>query len=127
MSVRLPRGRALGFGRVPVVGGIVNVTPDSFSDGGVHYGRASAVAAALAMEADGAAIVAVGGESTRPGSDPVDEATELERVVPGIEQIGARSDVPISVDTTKPRAAEAAIVAGAVRINAMTALRPAPA
>jgi len=127
MTLRLPRGRSLGFGRVPLVMGIVNVTPDSFSDGGVHYDRARAVAAALAMEADGAAIVDVGGESTRPGSDPVDEATELERVVPMIEQIRARSDVPISVDTTKARVAEAALDAGADVINDVTALRHDPA
>jgi len=127
MTLRLPRGRSLGFGRVPLVVGIVNVTPDSFSDGGVHFDRDRAVDAALRMEADGAAIVDVGGESTRPGSDPVSEAVELERVVPVIERIRARSDVPISVDTTKARVAAAALDAGADAINDVTALRGDPA
>jgi dihydropteroate synthase len=123
MTLRLLRGRSLGFGRVPLVMGIVNVTPDSFSDGGVHFGRAAAVEAALRMEAEGAVVVDVGGESTRPGSDPVGEEAELERVMPVIEQIRARSDVPISVDTTKARVAEAALDAGADMINDVTALR----
>jgi len=123
MTLRLPRGRSLDFGRVPLVMGIVNVTPDSFSDGGVHFDRATAVDAALRMEADGAAIVDVGGESTRPGSEPVSVETELDRVVPVIAGIRARSDVPISVDTTKARVAEAALDAGADVINDVTALR----
>jgi len=127
MTLRLPRGRSLGFGRVPLVMGIVNVTPDSFSDGGVHYDRDRAVDAALRMEADGAAIVDVGGESTRPGSDPVSIETELDRVLPVIEGIRARSDVPISIDTTKVRVAEAALDAGADVINDVTALRGDPA
>jgi dihydropteroate synthase len=127
MTLRLPRGRSLGFGRVPLVMGIVNVTPDSFSDGGVHYGRGDAVAAALRMESDGAAIVDVGGESTRPGSDPVSADEELERVIPVIEEIRKRSDVPISIDTTKARVAEAALDAGADMINDVTALRHDPA
>jgi dihydropteroate synthase len=127
MTLRLPRGRSLGFGRVPLVMGIVNVTPDSFSDGGVHYDRATAVEAALRMAAEGAAIVDVGGESTRPGSDPVDERAELERVVPVIAEIRARSDVPISIDTTKGHVAEAALDAGADMINDVTALRNDPA
>ncbi len=127
MTLRLPRGRSLGFGRVPLVMGIVNVTPDSFSDGGVHSEHARAIEAALWMEADGAAIVDVGGESTRPGSDAVDEEMELERVIPVIEQIRARSNVPISVDTMKAGVAEAALAAGADMINDVTALRHDPA
>ncbi|HEV2720469.1 MAG TPA: dihydropteroate synthase, partial [Thermoanaerobaculia bacterium] len=127
MTLRLPRGRSLGFGRVPLVMGIVNVTPDSFSDGGVHYDRDRAIDAALCMQADGAAIVDVGGESTRPGSDPVSEAFEIERVVPVIEEIRKRSDVPISIDTTKARVAEAALDAGADIVNDVTALRGDPA
>jgi len=127
MTLRLPRGRSLGFGRVPLVMGIVNVTPDSFSDGGVHFDARRAVDAALQMEADGAAIVDVGGESTRPGSDAVDVETELARVVPVIGEIRKRSDVPLSVDTTKARVAEAALDAGADIVNDVTALRHDPA
>jgi len=127
MTLRLPRGRSLGFGRMPLVMGIVNVTPDSFSDAGVHYDRAAAVEAALRMEADGAAIVDIGGESTRPGSDAVSADEELERVIPVIEEIRKRSDVPISIDTTKARVAEAALDAGADIINDVTALRHDPA
>jgi dihydropteroate synthase len=127
MTLRLVRGRSLAFGRVPLIMGIVNVTPDSFSDGGVHYDRERAVDAALRMEQDGAAIVDVGGESTRPGSDAVDADTELDRVIPVIEAIRERSDVPISIDTTKARVAEAALDAGADIVNDVTALRGDPA
>jgi dihydropteroate synthase len=127
MTLRLPRGRSLSFGRMPLVMGIVNVTPDSFSDGGVHFDHAKAVHAALQMEEDGAAVIDVGGESSRPGSEPVDEQTELERVLPVIAQIRARSDVPLSIDTTKAGVAEAAINAGADVINDISALRFDPA
>ena len=127
MTLRLPRGRSLGFGRVPLIMGIVNVTPDSFSDGGVHYDRTAAVEAALRMESDGAAIVDVGGESTRPGSDPVSADEELERVIPVISEIRKRSGVPISIDTTKASVAAAALDAGADMINDVTALRHDPA
>ena len=103
--------------------GIINVTPDSFSEGGVHFDRAKAVDAALRMEADGAAIVDIGGESTRPGAEPVSEEAEIERVVPVIEEIRRRSDVPISIDTMKSNVAEMALQAGADMINDVTALR----
>ncbi|HYC88832.1 MAG TPA: dihydropteroate synthase [Thermoanaerobaculia bacterium] len=103
--------------------GILNVTPDSFSDGGVHYDRAVAIDAALRMERDGAAIIDVGGESTRPGSDTVSVEEELDRVIPVIEGIRARSSVRISVDTRKARVAEAALDAGADLVNDVTALR----
>ena len=103
--------------------GILNVTPDSFSDGGVHFDRNVAIEAALRMEQDGAAIVDVGGESTRPGSDEVSLDEELSRVVPVIEGIRARSGVRISVDTRKVRVAEAALDAGADLVNDVTALR----
>src|SRR3954451_4905000 len=127
MTLRLPRGRSLGFSRVPLVMGIVNVTPDSFSDAGVYYDRDRDVDAALRMERDGAAIVDVGGESTRPGSDAVSVETELDRVIPVIEGIRARSDMPISIDTTKACVAEAALDAGADVVNDVTALRHDPA
>src|SRR5688572_26854564 len=103
--------------------GIVNVTPDSFSDGGVHFDRGAAIESALRMEQDGAEIVDVGGESTRPGSDAVSLDEELNRVLPVIEGIRARSSVRISVDTRKAGVASAALDAGADLINDVTALR----
>jgi dihydropteroate synthase len=106
--------------------GIVNVTPDSFSDGGVHFDRSKAIDAALRMEQDGAALVDVGGESTRPGSDPVSIEEELDRVVPVIEGIRKRSGVRISVDTRKSRVAAAAFDAGADILNDVSALRHDP-
>jgi dihydropteroate synthase len=105
---------------------ILNVTPDSFSDGGVHFDRSVAVEAGLRMEQDGAAVIDVGGESTRPGSDAVSVDQELDRVVPVIEQIRRRSGVRISVDTRKARVAEAALDAGANMINDVSALRHDP-
>src|SRR3982751_2992164 len=92
----LPRGRELTFGAAPLVMGVLNVTPDSFSDGGVHFDHAKAVHAAMQMEEDGAAVIDIGGESTRPGSAAVPAAQEIARVVPVIEQIRMRSEVPIS-------------------------------
>src|SRR5690349_11826776 len=100
---------------------ILNVTPDSFSDGGVHYVRDVAIDAALRMEADGAAIIDVGGESTRPGSDEVPVEEELDRVVPVIEGIRKRSGVRISIDTRKAKVAAAALDAGANMVNDVTA------
>src|SRR5205085_571343 len=86
---------------VPLVMGILNVTPDSFSDGGVHFDQSKAVHAALQMELDGADVIDVGGESTRPGAEPVSADEEMARVVPVIEQIRRRSQLPISIDTSK--------------------------
>jgi dihydropteroate synthase len=106
--------------------GIVNVTPDSFSDGGVHFDRQTAIESALRMEQDGATFVDVGGESTRPGSEAVSVDQELERVIPVIEGIRARSGVTISVDTRKARVAKAALDAGADMINDVSALRHDP-
>ncbi len=103
--------------------GILNVTPDSFSDGGVHFDREVAIEAALRMEHDGAAIIDVGGESTRPGSDDVSLDEELDRVVPVIAGIRARSGVRVSVDTRKSKVAAAALDAGADMVNDVTALR----
>ena len=90
----------------PAVMGIINVTPDSFSDGGVHFDHPTAIHSALRMEEDGAALVDIGGESTRPGSEEVAEDVELERVVPVIEEIRKRSAIPISIDTRKAGVAE---------------------
>src|SRR3954462_3335565 len=104
-------------GGAPVVMGILNVTPDSFSDGGVHFDHAKAVHAAMQMEEDGAAVIDVGGESTRPGAEPVAAQGEIDRVIPVIQQIRQRSDIAISVDTRKGAVAEEAIAAGADMIN----------
>ena len=97
--------------------GIVNVTPDSFSDGGKFYERDRAVEHAMTLIRDGAGIIDIGGESTRPGAEPVAEAEELRRVIPVIRELKKRSPVPISVDTTKTAVAAAAIENGAEIIN----------
>lgn len=106
--------------------GVVNVTPDSFSDGGRHQDPAAALAQARRLIADGAGLLDVGGESTRPGADTVPEAVEIGRVVPLIAALRAESPIPISVDTMKPAVARAAIAAGASIWNDVTALRHAP-
>ena len=104
--------------------GVVNVTPDSFSDGGVHLEPDLAAAAARRMVEEGAAIVDVGGESTRPGSRGVSTEEELRRVVPVLERLGG--DVPVSIDTSKAAVAQAALVRGAILVNDVTALRGDP-
>ena len=103
--------------------GIVNVTPDSFSDGGRHACVEAAVAHALRLVEEGADLLDVGGESTRPGADAVDEATEIARVLPVIEALVAKTAVPISVDTSKPGVMRAALAAGAGMVNDVMALR----
>src|SRR3984885_5142706 len=116
------RHRTIDLAR-PVVMGILNVTPDSFSDGGRYQGVEAALARAAQMVAEGAAIIDVGGESTRPGSLGVDAATERERVVPVIEGIAASLDVAISIDTSKVEVMQAAAQAGACIVNDVAALR----
>ncbi len=108
---------------VPAVMGILNVTPDSFSDGGQHYERQAAIDAGLRMVDEGAAIVDVGGESTRPGAADVGVQQEIDRVVPVIEALAARADVVLSVDTSKPEVITAALRAGAHLVNDVRALR----
>jgi dihydropteroate synthase len=103
--------------------GVLNVTPDSFSDGGAFLARGRAVARAIAMAAEGADIIDVGGESTRPGAQPVPVQQELDRVIPVIETLRAAVAIPISVDTAKPEVMRAAVAAGAGFINDVTALR----
>jgi dihydropteroate synthase len=110
----------------PRVMGVVNVTPDSFSDGGRFLDQDAALAHALQLIADGADILDIGGESTRPGAETVSEADELARVVPLIAAIRARSDVAISIDTMKPAVARAAVAAGATIWNDVAALRFSP-
>ena len=107
----------------PLVMGILNCTPDSFSDGGVFLARDAALAHARAMVAEGADIIDVGGESTRPGAPPVAAEEEIARVVPVIEQLAREIDVPISIDTSKPEVMRAACAAGATFINDVRALR----
>jgi dihydropteroate synthase len=108
----------------PSVMGVVNVTPDSFSDGGVHLDPEVAATVARRMVDEGAAIVDVGGESTRPGSDGVSTEEELRRVVPVLDRLGG--DVPLSIDTSKSTVARAALERGAILVNDVTALRGDP-
>jgi len=115
-------GRALDLSRVAIMG-ILNVTPDSFSDGGAFLDRERAVAHARAMVADGADIIDVGGESTRPGAASVTAAQEIDRVVPVIKVLARAVSVPISIDTSKPEVMRAAVAAGAGMINDVRALR----
>lgn len=117
LSAAAPNAPAMA----PRIMGILNVTPDSFSDGGRHASVAAAVAAGVAMHRAGAAIVDVGGESTRPGAEPVAEADELARVLPVVEGLAA-AGVGVSIDTMKPGVMEAAVAAGAAMINDVTAL-----
>lgn len=104
----------------PVMG-VVNVTPDSFSDGGRFFAPEDAIAHGIELFDAGAAVLDVGGESTRPGAEPVDAGTELDRVIPVIEGLVAVVDVPISIDTTKATVAAAAIRAGATIVNDVSA------
>jgi dihydropteroate synthase len=115
------------FPRPALVMGIVNVTPDSFFDGGRFLDAPAAVAHALEMVEQGAEVIDVGGESTRPGALLVSEAEELRRVMPVIEQLAGRVKVPISIDTVKPGVARAALAAGASLVNDVAANRDDPA
>jgi len=114
--------RSFDLSARPCVMGIVNVTPDSFSDGSRYGTVAAAVDAAMQMVADGADIIDVGGESTRPNASPVDAAEELKRVIPVIEQLAGRVPVPISIDTWKSSVAAAALQAGAEIVNDISAM-----
>ncbi len=107
--------------------GILNVTPDSFSDGGEATGIESAISKGLQLVEDGADILDIGGESTRPGADPVSLAEELRRVVPVIEALSTRTSTPISIDTTKAEVARQALLAGATIINDISGLTFDPA
>ncbi|HYK41863.1 MAG TPA: dihydropteroate synthase [Thermoanaerobaculia bacterium] len=130
-SLRLARGKTLSLEDGPAVVGIVNVTPDSFSDGGLHFEPAAAVDRALRMLEEGAAMVDVGGESTRPSTyGPAEEIPaeeEIRRVVPVIEGIRKSSEAPISVDTRRSQVAGRALEAGADAVNDISALRFDPA
>jgi dihydropteroate synthase len=111
------------FPRPALVMGIVNVTPDSFSDGGKFFDPAKAIKHALELVAQGAEILDIGGESTRPGATPVDEKEELRRVIPVIEKLASQIKIPLSIDTMKPAVASPALQAGASIINDVAANR----
>ena len=119
-------GRPLDLSR-PAVMGILNITPDSFSDGGVFLSRENALAHARRMTEEGADIIDVGGESTRPGAQPVSVQEEMDRVIPVIEALHKKISLPISIDTSKPEVMRAAVAAGAGFINDVRALRDAGA
>jgi dihydropteroate synthase len=121
------RSRTLKLGERTLVMGVLNVTPDSFSDGGLFLDPRRAVARALEIERAGADILDIGGESTRPGSAPVAAEQELRRVLPVLEQLRGRLKIPVSIDTRKAAVAEAAVAAGAEIINDVSALRADPA
>jgi dihydropteroate synthase len=124
-KLRLP-SRTLVLGERTLVMGVLNVTPDSFSDGGLYLDSAAAVARALEMERAGADIIDVGGESTRPGADSISASDEMRRVLPVLEKLRGRLKIPISIDTSKAEVAEAAAYQGAEIINDVTALRADP-
>jgi len=115
-------GRILQASELPLVMGILNVTPDSFSDGGQHDSTAAALQHARQLISDGADIVDVGGESTRPGAAPVSADEEVRRTIPVIEALTAETSIPLSIDTTKAIVAERAVAAGAVIVNDISGL-----
>jgi dihydropteroate synthase len=119
--------RALEYGERTLVMGVLNVTPDSFSDGGQFFSFDEAITQAKKMIAEGADIIDIGGESTRPGSEFVSEAEELRRVIPIIQQLAATGTIPLSIDTTKSQVARAALEAGAEIVNDISGLRFDPA
>src|ERR1022692_4883529 len=123
--LRLP-SRTLLLGERTLVMAVLNVTPDSFSDGGVYLDADAAVARALDIERAGADILDIGGESTRPGSQGISAAEEMRRIIPVLEKLRGRLRIPISVDTSKSEVAEAAAYQGAEILNDVTALRADP-
>lgn len=123
---RVAHGRSVVLGPRAVIMGILNVTPDSFSDGGLNMALDAALAAADAMVGEGADIIDVGGESTRPGAEAVDAATEQARVLPVVEALAARGDTLISVDTYREETARRAIAAGAHIVNDVWGLQREP-
>jgi dihydropteroate synthase len=124
--VPLPGGRTLELGGRTLVMGVINVTPDSFSDGGVLFDPSRAVEAGVQMAAEGADLLDVGGESTRPGAQPLDASEERRRVLPVIEKLVSRLSIPISVDTYKASIARGALEAGASMVNDISGLRYEP-
>jgi dihydropteroate synthase len=119
----LAKGRPIPIHDCPLIMGIVNITPDSFSDGGRYLAVDRAVAQALALVDQGADILDLGAESTRPGAIPVSEQEEMDRLLPVLSEVVKQTTVPVSVDTMKSRVARAALAAGASIINDVTAMR----
>jgi dihydropteroate synthase len=125
--VPLPGGKTLTLGERTLVMGVINVTPDSFSDGGILFDPIKAVDAGVRMAEEGADILDIGGESTRPGAQPLSVPEERARVLPVVEALAMRVKVPISVDTYKPAVADVVLDAGAAIINDVSGLRYEPA
>jgi len=117
------RTRLLDLSQTPVIMGIVNVTPDSFSDGGRYLDPQAAADQALRLQAEGAGILDIGGESTRPNAIPVPENEEIRRVMPVLEKVVSCSQLPVSIDTTKAEVARLALAAGAEIVNDISGLR----
>ena len=124
---RKAKGRLIEFPDRPLIMGVVNVTPDSFYDGGRYLDAAAAVAHAVRLVEEGADLLDIGAESTRPGADVINEAEECRRAIPVVTAVAKAVSVPISVDTSKAAVARAALDAGAVLVNDVTALRGDPA
>ena len=122
-SIALPGRAPLDLGGRTLIMGIINVTPDSFADGGRRFDHALAIADGLKMIADGADILDVGGESTRPGAKPVDAGEELRRVLPVVEALARDGRVPVSIDTYKAAVARDAVAAGATIVNDVSGLQ----
>src|SRR4029079_14165836 len=117
------RDRLIHFSKRPLVMGIINVTPDSFSDGGEYQDPRRAVDHGLRLIAEGADIIDIGGESTRPGAQPVSVDEEVSRVVPVVRELRKQTTIPISIDTIKPKVAEQSMEAGASIINDVSGFR----
>ena len=126
-TIPLPRGGSLALGDRTLIMGVINVTPDSFSDGGRLFDPAQAIEAGLRMAEEGADLIDVGGESTRPGAEPLGEGEECRRVLPVVEGLAARVRIPVSIDTYKASTAAAALEAGASLVNDISGLRYDPA
>jgi dihydropteroate synthase len=124
-KLKLP-SRTLVLGERTLLMGVLNVTPDSFSDGGLFFDPNAAIARALAMEKAGADLIDLGGESTRPGSEGVSAEEELRRVLPVLDGLRGKLKIPVSIDTAKSQVAEAAAIAGAEILNDVTGLRNDP-
>lgn len=122
-SLRLPGEQVLRLGTRTLVMGILNVTPDSFADGGAYLDPDRALETALGFEAEGADLIDIGGESTRPGADPLSAEDELARVLPVLERLAGRVGIPVSVDTYKAAVARQVVDRGAAMINDISALR----
>ncbi len=125
-ELRVAGRRVIRLDRGPLIMGVLNVTPDSFSDGGRYLDPGAAVDHALAMAEQGADLIDVGAESSRPGSEPVEEAEELRRLMPVLTRLGRELPIPLSVDTTKAGVARRALDVGAAIINDISALRLDP-